>query len=160
MSTEFNPNLTTNLWIGIDLSKGLAADSSIVYSFNSDVASYTAGASSSDGVTTLNSDLSGTITLQVQYGSKTAERLAAALAYQKKTGKRVKGAFITKNPDDSIRASGKRAYIMTRPDVTYSSDAGNQSGTWVFGVEEMDIQPASTTSNVTAEVEAILSNLT
>lgn len=132
----FSSRAVSVSWAGAPLD-GLAQDSFITFSRNSDVTSAEVGADGQLQISVL-PDQSGSCTISFQQNSISNQILSDVLSYQRQNSVLEIGDLTVNDPSGGILAKLKNAHIMTAPEVSLGSDAAGSTRDWVFYCEDLD----------------------
>jgi hypothetical protein len=127
------PRLVFNTWGGLPI-KAFAEDSMIKYTFNSDLTAEAVGA---DGflATTMTSDRTGTVEIELAQNSPTNIILSSVFVAQEAQLKLVKLPFITVDPSGAALCIALGAYIKAAPQVSFGANQNNRI--WTFYAEKL-----------------------
>jgi hypothetical protein len=123
-------------WSGQKLD-GLAPDSFVTFSLNSDITDEEVGADGQVNISRL-PDGTGVCTLSFQQNSNSNLILSGVLAAQKNSPTFITGSLTVVDPSGSVLALLTGAHIKTAPEVTLGSSATGATRDWVFFCEEMN----------------------
>jgi len=120
-------------WAGASIT-GLASDSFVSFSYNSDLTDEKIGA---DGLVeiSVNPDSSGTCSLTLLQEGEGNYVMSGALHALKTFGKVVQGTLTISDPSGSVLAVLRKAHLKTGPEMALGSTT--QERTWTFFVEQM-----------------------
>lgn len=152
-------------WSGQKLD-GLAPDSFVTFSLNSDITDEEVGADGQVNISRL-PDGTGTCTLSFQQNSTANLVLSGILAAQLNSPTFITGSLTVVDPSGSILALLGSAHIKTAPEVSLGSTATGATRDWVFFCESMNftsapegVATASTdAARVTGAIQTILGNI-
>lgn len=157
----YSSKLVNIAWGGVVL-EGLAADSFVTFSRNSDI---TANAVGADGQlqTSVLPDRSGSCTISLQQNSLSNAFLADVLNEQEVNGTLYIADLTVTDPSGSILAELKNAHIMTAPEISLSSDASDNTYDWTFYCEEINFTSQAVVNmsdddraRITAQINTII----
>ena len=120
-------------WAGADIS-GLAPDSFITFSYNSNNTSTKVGADGQVEISVL-PDGTATCSLTLLQESEGNRALSGVLALLKTKGQVVSGTLNIVDPSGSVLATLNRAHLQVGPEVVMGSETNER--TWTFFVEEL-----------------------
>jgi len=122
-------------WSGVSLN-GLAPDSFITFSRNSDLTDEEVG---SDGELSISRlpDRTGVCTISLQQNSEANIILSGIIAAQESSSSFIRGSLSIGDPSGSVLASLTNCHVKTAPEITLGSTAAGQTKDWVFYCEKM-----------------------
>jgi hypothetical protein len=152
-------------WSGQRLD-GLAPDSFVTFSLNSDLTDEEVGA---DGFVSISRlpDNTGTCTLSFQQNSISNLVLSGVMAAQQNSPTFVVGSLTVVDPSGSVLALLVNAHIKTAPEIALGSSATGATRDWVFFCEGMNFTAlpegvsasSSEAASVAGAVATILGNI-
>lgn len=127
-------------WSGVPLD-GLAQDSFVTFSRNSDLTDEEVGA---DGQVSISRspDKTGTCTISLQQQSLANHILSGVLLLQEDSGDFFRGSLTIADPSGSVLALMSGCHIKTAPEVDLGSSASGKTRNWVFFCEKMKFTSA------------------
>ena len=148
-------------WNGVPLD-GLAPDSFVVFSRNTDLTDEEVGASGDLSISIL-PDKTGTCTISLQQNSRSNLILSGALLAQEQSGTLIRGALSIADPSGSVLALLTGAHLKKSPEVGLGSSASGKTRDWVFFCEFMQFTSApsglATAVSQSAQVAGALGGL-
>jgi hypothetical protein len=123
-------------WSGQKLD-GLAPDSFVSFSLNSDLTEEETGADGQVNISRL-PDNTGTCTLSFQQNSTSNLILSGILAAQQNSPTFITGSLTVVDPSGSVIALMTNAHIKTAPEVTLGSSATGATRDWIFFCETVN----------------------
>lgn len=127
-------------WSGQKLD-GLAPDSFVSFSLNSDLTDEEVGADGQVNISRL-PDSTGTCTLSFQQNSNANLILSGILLAQQNSPTFIVGSLTIVDPSGSVLALLTNAHIKTAPEVTLGSTATGATRDWLFYCEGMNFTSA------------------
>lgn len=116
--------------------EGLAPDSFVEFSLNSDLTDEEVGGDGSVSIS-ISPDNTGTCTISLQQSSPSNIILAGVLNAQRVQGDIIRGALVVKDPSGSVLAGMIGAHIKTAPTTSLGSTATGKTKDWVFFIENI-----------------------
>jgi len=123
------------IWSGAPID-GLAPDSFITFSRNSDITDEEVGADGQLAISRL-PDKTGTCTISLQQGSRGNFILSGVMVSQESGLGFPRGSITITDPSGSVLALLKNCHLKTAPEITLGSSATGQTRDWVFYCEEL-----------------------
>lgn len=122
-------------WNGVPID-GLAPDSFVTFSRNSDLTDEEVGASGELSISVL-PDRTGTCTISLQQASQSNIILSGVLAAQENSGVFIRGDLTISDPSGSVLALLHGCHLKKTPEVVLGSSATGKTRDWVFFAEKM-----------------------
>lgn len=134
---------------------GLAPDSFVSFSRNSNITDSEVGADGSVSIS-MSPDRTGTCTISLQQQSPGNIFLAAIMELQDQNNEIAKGPMTVTDPSGSVIATLSGCHIMTAPEIGLGSSATGQTRDWVFFCESMKFLsvPEGAAASATAITDA------
>ena len=127
-------------WNGVPID-GLAPDSFVTFSRNSDLTDEEVGA---DGLLSISAlpDKTGTCTISLQQASQSNLILSGVLLQQEDSGLFIRGDLTIADPSGSVLALLHGAHLKKAPEVVLGSSATGKTRDWVFFCEKLKFTSA------------------
>lgn len=123
------------IWAGAPID-GLAPDSFVTFSRNSDLTDEEVGGDGQLSISRL-PDKTGTCTISLQQGSRGNFILAAVMLQQENGQGFPRGSLTITDPSGSVLALLRNCHLKTPAEITLGSSATGQTRDWVFYCEEL-----------------------
>ena len=123
------------IWAGAPLD-GLAPDSFVTFSRNSDITDEEVGADGQLAISRL-PDKTGTCTISLQQGSRGNFILSDVMLKQESGQGFPRGSITISDPSGSVLALLKNCHLKTAPEITLGDKQTGQTRDWVFFCEEL-----------------------